>query len=706
MKFAKKYPLFSLVIILIILLFGQTGWADQTKWISVGMLQNWFSSAGCEIEVGRRHRITDQQDGFQYPALFKWQDMQAAKGLWIGATNYPDPISGITYDHKVVHVGPRLLDEAAEFMPQEFKLLGKFDHPGVFVDNIPASTLFYRDQLDEIDETLQADRMLYNIVNTSIGVTVKRRVLVSSHPYHDDYFIFDFVFKNTGIYNNKGDQHNLTLENVIFFLQYRWAMTKYPCAYGYYWTPQTATWGHNTVNELLHPQYGDPYRAAYAWHGLHSQYEGNNIGAPNTGAGSKSADGFLGAPQFPGVLTLHADQSAANKSDNSNQYTFASHFFSGGDITRGNNQFNPSKMSLEYSHMSNPVPPIEQTHAYELGFPHNASWQDAPFGDTQNGDEHPNAGGGGISQGLGYGPYTLAPGDSIRIVLAECVGSISWAKRIQVGAKWLNEETPYLLPDGTETSDPDQYKDAWVFTSRDSLFDSFDRALATWQADMQIEPAPPPPDQFLVTSGGDRITLSWSDNAHKNYNHFGGYRVYRQVGTPDTTFQLIFACGQGTGNPVVHSYEDRTAQRGFDYFYYVTTVDDGSVNTIKPGQPIESSLFWTRTIEPAYLRRMPGEKLTDIRIVPNPFNIKARSYQFGEYGKDRIMFYNLPPECEIKIFTERGDLIKSIDHKDGSGDEAWDSVTASRQMIVSGIYIAHIQTPEGESITKKFVIVR
>ena len=86
----------------------------------------------------------------------------------------------------------------------------------------------------------------------------------------------------------------------------------------------------------------------------------------------------------------------------------------------------------------------------------------------------------------------------------------------------------------------------------------------------------------------------------------------------------------------------------------------------------------------------------------------------------RIFFYNIPAFCRIKIFTERGDLIETLEHTDGSGDEPWDSITSSRQVVVSGLYIAHIEVTEdyadpitgeilyrkGESTIKKFVIVR
>ncbi len=77
------------------------------------------------------------------------------------------------------------------------------------------------------------------------------------------------------------------------------------------------------------------------------------------------------------------------------------------------------------------------------------------------------------------------------------------------------------------------------------------------------------------------------------------------------------------------------------------------------------------------------------------------------------MFYNIPGYCEIKIFTERGDLIKILDHTDGSGDERWNLVSKDRQIVVSGIYIAYIKVTEnspnfnkGESTFKKFIVIR
>ena len=84
------------------------------------------------------------------------------------------------------------------------------------------------------------------------------------------------------------------------------------------------------------------------------------------------------------------------------------------------------------------------------------------------------------------------------------------------------------------------------------------------------------------------------------------------------------------------------------------------------------------------------------------------------------MFLNIPGQCDIRVFTERGDLVHQIEHRDGSGDEAWSLITFGRQVIAPGIYVAHFEATEnivsaasneilivkGDQIVKKFVVVR
>ena len=59
---------------------------------------------------------------------------------------------------------------------------------------------------------------------------------------------------------------------------------------------------------------GEIMRAMFSWHGYHAGAAFDNIGGPNA-----PGDGHLGASQFAGVVTLHADKNATDSSDDLNQ---------------------------------------------------------------------------------------------------------------------------------------------------------------------------------------------------------------------------------------------------------------------------------------------------------------------------------------------------------------------------------------------------
>ena len=56
-------------IIFISIIIGNLSFSQESKEITIGSLQSWYSSAGAEIEVGRRGLTSDQQDGLRWPAL-------------------------------------------------------------------------------------------------------------------------------------------------------------------------------------------------------------------------------------------------------------------------------------------------------------------------------------------------------------------------------------------------------------------------------------------------------------------------------------------------------------------------------------------------------------------------------------------------------------------------------------------------------------
>ena len=225
----KRYWLRAIIFIIILYaagiddsqcLYAQVTGPQEVKWIWVGSLRHWFSSGGAEIEYGRRSRAflnTDQIDGLMWPAQYSNQDVNCGKSLWIGTTNFTDPIDGRTFPSKVVKAGRTFMFINTEIYPVEFNLIARSERPTVLVDQMRSSDLDYNDEVDQIDPNLEADRMIYNTINTTVGVTVTRKVRAFSQQYHDNYFIYEYVFKNTGIIDNTGVQKLGHFRGLLYF---------------------------------------------------------------------------------------------------------------------------------------------------------------------------------------------------------------------------------------------------------------------------------------------------------------------------------------------------------------------------------------------------------------------------------------------------------------------------------------------------------
>ena len=427
--------------------------------------------------------------------------------------------------------------------------------------------------------------------------------------------------------------------------------------------------------------------------------------------------GTLGQAKFAGTVTLHADTSPQNPADDISQPRTT--WYISPDITinaaTSPSQYDEVFMNDRWAAITEGNPLPGQQHDVLVGDRYANSYVDSR-----------RQAGGGVAQGQGFGPYRLAPGDSVHIVFAEGVSGISWEKGREVGSNWLQYKnhtgTPALvMPGGATTVDQNAYKKAWFYTGVDSILKTYRNAQNTWaHIEAGTNPPQPPdaPSSFTVLSGGDRIQLAWAGNAASN-PHFGGYVIYRAKGKVldwDVSYERIYETSSA-----ITSYDDTSATRGFDYYYYIQSKDDG---TQIPGTILYSSQTLTVTSAPALLGRPAGTALQAVRVVPNPYDIRARAFQFGATSQyDRIAFYGLPPGCLVKIYTESGELIYQKVHTRPVGDEVWDSKTSSGQIIVSGVYILYVEVTQdtydtwdrkdgrllyrkGESVFRKFVVIR
>ncbi|HKJ82077.1 MAG TPA: hypothetical protein VJ954_08640 [Ignavibacteriaceae bacterium] len=314
------------------------------------------------------------------------------------------------------------------------------------------------------------------------------------------------------------------------------------------------------------------------------------------------------------------------------------------------------------------------------------------------------------------GPYSLTKNsaageyDSLTFVYAVGVGGLGWEQADSIGFLWLKNQIT------------DAVKDSLILKAgKDSLWKTLDRANWAWNRISNggsVPTAPPPPD-IDVTSGPNIITVHWSyPNSSYFLNTITGiddwyeWRVYRKEGAllvndpldqnTGARWRLVYQ----TTDKNQTTFIDSSVIRGVDYYYAVTAVNNGTQNTdgIYPGEKLESSRFANRSQLPAVSVK-PGLNVSNkVRVVPNPATVAAgKALTSG--SPDKISFFNLPIKCTLRIFTETGDLVKTIQHY-GTADEEWDQRTDNNQYVSSGIYVLAVtdcQDIHGKNLDNEFV---
>src|SRR4030067_596389 len=125
------------------------------------------------MDYGSECELTTFQNNFlTWPTQYgDNQYMVRMKAFWIGCKNFYDPVEKKVKGVKVVGSGPR-----------------------------------------------------YDAANqTSMGVSVTKKILAFTQQNHENYFIYDIVLTNTGIINSNGEVYSQTLEDFWVYFNYRYA---------------------------------------------------------------------------------------------------------------------------------------------------------------------------------------------------------------------------------------------------------------------------------------------------------------------------------------------------------------------------------------------------------------------------------------------------------------------------------------------------
>ncbi len=281
-----------------------------------------------------------------------------------------------------------------------------------------------------------------------------------------------------------------------------------------------------------------------------------------------------------------------------------------------------------------------------------------------------------------------------------------------------------------------------------------------------ILPEPPPIPQMTLDVGDGEVTIYWQNNPEKfidpvsQQQDFEGYRVY---GAPKTAssdhaeftmlaeYDLINeedqSIGYNTGlDPVRienefgeqdsiiidgvayhYKFTNDNVKNGWLNYYAVTAFDRGDPEANL--ESLESAVASNRVFV------YPGTRTDNgwdeqPSVYPNPYRGQAAWDNYSNRGR-LIWFRNLPPVCEIRIFTLAGDFIDVIEHDQSSyqgadvqninelkaplfagGEHPWDMITRHEQALASGLYLFTVENQTPDSSTKgkikegKFLILK
>ncbi len=399
--------------------------------------------------------------------------------------------------------------------------------------------------------------------------------------------------------------------------------------------------------------------------------------------GGPQRQGEYLAPAYAGLKFLYISPDSSGKTNRIHKYGWAA-----SSPTQASHPFtNQGHLEEEYAIIKNPA----------LATDAITSMGDARWGSTR------------VWSMVTLGPWDIAPGDSIRIVVAELIGCVPYNLA-------LNPQTP-----------PNQ-----IAKGRQILLDLGKRAQACFDNNYNLPDPPAAPFSFdLNHLSGDKVgaEISWSNStesiADADYSgaesfDLAGYKIYRSNYLPIGPWDSLGVVLKGDAR-----YFDASTQRytfidtstvvGESYYYAITAFDGGHATwginpTLFPNgvPPQETSKYINRTIRPFRAGLGPTTDLKKVLVIPNPFVISSGLTVPGD--EDVIQFVNLPSPCTIRIYSIRGDLVQVIEHREDVGTATWDQISRWGQYVESGVYIYHITShapsSKNQTVIGKFSIIR
>ncbi len=747
----------SIIAVLICMVGTGSLFAQKSRTVAIG-----------EMALSTAEHMGDDYLSWPQAQPYSTDHMLETYGFYLGvARSWTDP-SNVDWDQQVAMMVEHKYSDfevVAPFEDGAFKRVFRNPYPDRIVDDINWTGITARE--DPVQSGLPSDAMMYNKLYTwpeyGMNIDVERYTYFYAADQYDDFIIMEYILTN-----NSGSVKDSVFFGITGALN---SSAFYPAdLWGNYYGATYADYAEGGDMSA------DSMRFWYGWDAdeITGQPGIDDRGNPQSTFGhfqEPQSMGYVvlhadGQPHAPGV-EVPDDPSQPHKagwsyrelapdlnvSTHKDIYAYLSNPWSSA----------VGQMGGAYSVCLTP-------DGDEVSFGSENAWfrtldpegmiDDTPPGFPPRWDEHAEDPTDEQSKTflMSFGPYDMDDGEQVRVVTAFVGGQIPHKLAIAAGRAYDNgnpalredqmQQLPWdvyynpvdpfsdVLPDGSTAEriaeegswlDQDQ-KDQILELSKLRAFLKAGDVLDLWnsptndlmagEGELGIPLAPASPS-LNVTSENEQIRIEWgneaADDTDTRVGELIGYRVYRNYWRPpalitptDTTFIMI--ADENDLGADAGEYVDQDVIVGEEYRYYVTAVSVADGDTLESSQ-FQNRMQWSQGQEPASPTRTPDPNWKEQATpVPNPFHIQGAD----KYGGLRINFMNLPPYCDIHIYTMTGDLVRTIEHTSGDGDEAWlQQQTFSQMQVVSGVYLYVIEEREspngpktGEKTVGKLVLIK
>jgi hypothetical protein len=340
-------------------------------------------------------------------------------------------------------------------------------------------------------------------------------------------------------------------------------------------------------------------------------------------------------------------------------------------------------------------------------------------------------------QMISTGPFmSIAPGETVKFTVAFVCAK-------QLGGLSNNQTTDNESNRKELTNHLGWTKRTYLGedANENGMLDSLEDLNGNKVLDRFILPSPPATPKTKIVTGNNKVDIYWDASAELSIDplskkkDFEGYKIYRTNPGDDLKLNLqdaknLIAQYDKSGNNIgfnnnfkavkldqpktfegdstsyTYHYEMTGLLNGWQYMFIITSFDEGDEQLGL--DPLESS--FSENDFRVYTGSAPSDYINkDIQpgVYPNPYKTSA-AWDGNTSRTKKIMFYNLPKNAKVTIYTAAGDIVKTFEHHAETylgedtrwfdnyggentimpgGEHAWDMLSESKTAISTGIYL-------------------